>query len=52
VEWPKNVKPVSCKNHGIKKRKGTLKEEGETAWSKIGVNLFEIKGRSYLVTAD
>ena len=27
-------------------------EEGETLWSKIGVDLFEIKGRNYLVTVD
>ena len=33
-------------------KKETLEEEGETAGGKIGVNLFEIKGSSYLVTAD
>ena len=42
------MKPVSCKNHGIKRKEKPEEEEGETAWSKIGVNLFEIKGRSYL----
>ena len=44
----------ACQLHKPRNQKETLKqhEEGETTWSKIGVDLFEIKGRSYLVTVD
>ena len=44
----------ACQLHKPRNQKETLKqhEEGETAWSKIGVDLYEIKGRSYLVTVD
>ena len=44
----------TCQPHKPRNQKETLKqhEEGETVWSKIGVDLFEIKGRSYLVTVD
>ena len=45
------MKPVSNKPRN---QKETLKqhEEGETAWSQVCVNFFEIKGRSYLVNVD
>ena len=44
----------ACQLHKPRNQKETLKqhEEGETAWSKIGVDLYEIKGGSYLVTVD
>ena len=40
--------------HKPRNQKETLRqqEEGKTQWSKIGVDLFEIKGRNYLVTVD
>ncbi|PFX28550.1 Uncharacterized protein K02A2.6 [Stylophora pistillata] len=44
----------ACQIHKPRKKKETFKqhEEGETAWSKIGVNLFKIKEINYLVTVD
>ena len=44
----------ACQLHKPRNQKETLKQhkEGETAWYKIGVDLFEIKGRNYLVTVD
>ena len=44
----------ACQLHKPRNQKETLKqhEDGETAWSNIGVDLYEIKGRSYLVTVD
>ena len=44
----------TCQLHKPRNQKETLRqhEEGETPWSKIGVDLFEIKGRNYLVTVD
>ena len=44
----------ACQLHKPRNQKETLKqhEEGETAWSKIGVDLYEIKGGGYLVTVD
>ena len=58
--WPVMAKEIrgvaeKCETCQLQKpwnKKETLEEEGETAWGKIGVNLFEIKGSSYLVTAD
>ena len=42
----------ACQLHKPRNQKETLKqhEEGETALSKIGVDVLEIKGTSYLVT--
>ena len=44
----------TCQLHKPRNQKETLRqhEEGETPWSKIGVDLFGIKGRNYLVTVD
>ena len=44
----------TCQLHKPRNQKETLRqqEEGKTQWSKIGVDLFEIKGRNYLVTVD
>ena len=44
----------TCQLHKPRNQKETLRqhEEGETPWSKTGVDLFEIKGRNYLVTVD
>ena len=50
VNWPRTVKPVSYINHGTRKRHSSNIKNEETAWNKIGVHLFEIKGINYLVT--
>ena len=44
----------TCQLHKPRNQKETPRqhEEGETPWSKSGVDLFEIKGRKYLVTVD
>ena len=44
----------TCQRHKPRNQKETPRqhEEGETPWSTIGVDLFEIKGRNYLVTVD
>ena len=62
VFWPAMSHEISqvaencetCQLHKPWNQKEILRqhEEGETPWSKIGVDLFEIKGRNYLVTVD
>ena len=44
----------ACQLHKPWTQKETLTqhEEGETPWSKIGIDLFEMKGRNYLVTVE
>ena len=43
----------TCQLPKPRNQKETLRQhEGETPWRKIGVDLFEIKGRNYLVTVD
>ena len=44
----------TCQLHKPRNQKETLRQhkEGETQWSKIGVDLFEINDRNYLVTVD
>ena len=44
----------TCQLHKPRNQKETLRqhEEGKTPWRKIGVDLFEIKGRNYLVSVD
>ena len=58
-QWYKSVRKSGRKLWNLpatqnRNQKETLRqhEEGETPWSKIGVDLFEMKGRNYLVTVD
>ena len=62
IFWPGMAKEVrqlaenceACQQYKPQNQKEPLKqyEEGQVPWNKVGIDLFEIKGRDYLATVD